>query len=162
MITAFTDVKPLQDMKAVIEQLALSENEMSCENRPVEFERNIVARTPTTWPTIDGYIAVQTASSSSESLALHAGIEIGKMSSVAVVSLAQLHVHSVVASPLNSSQQLLHYVRIIVPLYRYHERSLAGATQLKRRFPRPHQKKSVRHRPYRANPCTEAGINKSV
>ena len=51
---------------------AFSQNtEMSCDNRPHEFERVIVARTLATWLAIDWSIAVQIANPSSESLALH-------------------------------------------------------------------------------------------
>ena len=72
---------------------------MFCENRPDELERVIVAHTLTTWPAADGSVAVQIANPYSESLALHAGLEFGKLPSVAVVSPAQLHVHAVTASP---------------------------------------------------------------
>ena len=44
VVTACTAVKPSHDTEVVIEPRILSENETSCENRPVEFERVIVAR----------------------------------------------------------------------------------------------------------------------
>ena len=37
-ITAFADIRPLQDTEVTIEPRILSENEMSFDNRPVEFE----------------------------------------------------------------------------------------------------------------------------
>ena len=98
VITAFTDVKPSHDTDVVIEPRLLSENEMSCDDCPVEFERAIVARTLATLAS-DGSATVQIANPSSESLALHVGLEIGTLSSVAVVSPAQLHVHAVAATP---------------------------------------------------------------
>ena len=74
VITAFADMKPLQDTEVIIEPRILSENEMSCDIRPVEFERVAVARTLTTWLAADGPVAVQRANPSSESLALYAGL----------------------------------------------------------------------------------------
>ena len=73
VITAFTDIKPLQDTEVIIEPRIRSENDMFCDNRPVDFERVIVARTLTTWLPADGSVAVQIADPYSESLALHAG-----------------------------------------------------------------------------------------
>ena len=50
VITAFTDdVKLSHGTEVVIEPRILSENELSREDRPVEFERVIVARTLVTW-----------------------------------------------------------------------------------------------------------------
>ena len=91
---------------------------MSCDNRPVEFERVIVARTLTTWLAADGSVAVQIANPSSESLALHAGLEIGKLSSVAVVSPAQLHVHAVAAKPNTPTEIAAVRAEIIASLSR--------------------------------------------
>ena len=54
VVTAYTDVKPSHDTEVAIEPRILSENEM-CENRPVEFERAIVARTEAMWSAIDGW-----------------------------------------------------------------------------------------------------------
>ena len=96
----------------------LSENDMSCDHRPVEFERVIVARTLTTWLAADGSVAVQIAHPSSESLALHAGLEIGKLSSVAVVPPAQLHVHAVAATPDTPTEIAAARAEIIAPLSR--------------------------------------------
>ena len=89
---------------------------MSCENRPGELEQVILARTLTTWPAADGSVAVQIANPSSESLALHAGLEIGKLPSVAVVSPAQLHVHAIAASPLTPNEIAATRAEIIAQL----------------------------------------------
>ena len=43
VITSFSDVKPSQDMGVVSEPRLPSENETSCENHLVEFERIIIA-----------------------------------------------------------------------------------------------------------------------
>ena len=118
VITAFTDIKPPQHTEVIVEPRILSENEMSCDNRPVEFERVIVARTLTTRLTADGSVAVQIANPSSGSLALYAGLEIGKLSSVAVVSPAQLHVHAVAATPNTSTEIAAARAEIIAPLSR--------------------------------------------
>ena len=99
VITAFTDLKPSHYTEVVIEPRILSENEMSCDGRPVEFERVIVARTVATWLASDGSVAVQVANPSSESLASHVGLGIGNLSSVAAASPAQLHVHAVAPTP---------------------------------------------------------------
>ena len=88
---------------------------MSYENRPVEFARVIVARTLTTCLATDGSVAVQIANPSSESLALHAGLEIGNVSSVAVVSPAQLHVHAVAVSPTAPTEIAAARAEIIAP-----------------------------------------------
>ena len=106
--------------------------------------------------------AVQIANPSFESLALHTGLEIGKLSSVAVVSPAQLHVHAVAASPktptetaaaraeiiaplskafvdstFTSSQQFWIYVQNTFLLYRYDGRSWISVALPKRRSPSP-------------------------
>ena len=78
VITAFTDIKSLQSTEVIIEPCILSENELSCDNRLVEFQRDVVARTLTTWLAEDGPVAVKIANPSSESLALRAALEIGQ------------------------------------------------------------------------------------
>ena len=118
VVTAFTDIKPLQDTEVIIERRILSENEMSCDIRPVEFEPVIVARTLTTWLAADGSVDVQIPNPSSESVALHAGLEIGNLSSVAVVSPAQLHVHAVAATPNIPTEIAAARAEIIAPLSR--------------------------------------------
>ena len=189
VITAFTDAKPLKDTEVVIEPRILSEQEMSCENCPVEFERVIVARTLATWLAIDGSVAVQIANPSSESLALLVGLEIGNLSSVAVVSPAQLHVHAVAATPTTPTEIAAARAEIVAPLskafvdstftveqqsaildlcakYRpvlsLSRAELGKCTTAEATFPLPPNTKPVSRRPYRANPRTEAIINKCV
>ena len=91
---------------------------MSCDNRPVEFERVIVARTLTTWLAADGSVAVRKTNPSAESLDLHAGLEIEKFSSLAVVSPAQLHVHAVAATPDTPTEIAAVRAEIFAPLSR--------------------------------------------
>ena len=93
---------------------------MSCDNRPVEFERVIVARTLTTWLAAEGSVDVQIASPSSESLVLHAELKIGLLlSSVAVVPPAQqLHVHAVAATPHTPTEIAAARAENIAPLSR--------------------------------------------
>ena len=182
VITAFTNIKPLQDTEVIIEPRILSENEMSCDNRPVEFERVIVARTLTTWLATDGSVAVQIANPSSESLALHAGLEIGKLSSVAVVSPAQLHVYAVAATPSTpiEIEQHVPLPRAFVdstftveqqsaiidlcakcrPVLSSSRAELGKCNTAEAMFPLPAHTKPVSRCPYRANPRTEAVINK--
>ena len=162
---------------------------MSYDNRPVEFERVIVARTLTTWLATDGSVVVQIANPSSESLALHAGLEVGKLSSVAVVSPAQLHVHAVAATPNTPTEIAAARAEIIAPLSRAFVDStftveqqsaildlcakyrpvlslsraeLVECNTAEATFPLPAHTKPVNRRPYRANPRTEAAINKCV
>ena len=189
VITAFTDIEPLHDTEVIIELRILSKNEMSRDNRHVQFERVIVARTLTTWIAGDESVAVQIASPSLESLALHAGLEIGKLSSVAVVSVTQLHVHAVAATSNTPTEIAAARAQIVAPLSRavvdstftveqqsaildlcaayrpvvplsraeFGKCNTAEAT-----FPLPAHIKPVRRRSYRANPLTEAVINKCV
>ena len=158
-------IKPLQDTEGIIEPHILSENGRSCDNRPVDLERVIVDRTLATCLAADGSVTVQIANPSSESLALNAKLEIGKLSSVAVLSPAQLHVHVVPAtpntpgpklqqrvlkllrhdlqnlytllSPLNSCQSSWIYLQNTVLSYRYRERSWVSAILPKQRVPFP-------------------------
>ena len=179
MITSFTDIKLLQDTEFFIEPRILSEGDMSCDNRRVEFERLIVARTLPTWLASDGSVAVQNANPSSESFALHAGLEIGKLWSVAVVSPAQLHVRAVAATPNTPTEIAAARTEIISPLSRAFVDSTftveqQSATQdlcakhrpflsisraelgmcndAEKTFPLPSHTKPVSRRPYRANP----------
>ena len=48
VITACTDIKPRQNMEVIVEPHTLSTKDMSCDNRPVEFERVILPGTLTT------------------------------------------------------------------------------------------------------------------
>ena len=116
IITAFTDVKPSHGTEVVIESCILSENELSCEDRPVEFERVIAARTLAPWLASGGSVAVQVANPSSEIIALHVGLEIGKLSSVAVVSPAQLNVHAVAATPKTPTEIAAARAEMAAPL----------------------------------------------
>ena len=162
---------------------------MSCDNRPVEYERVIVARTLATWLTADGSVAVQISNPSSGSLALHEGLEIGKLSSVAVVSPAQLHVHAVAATPNTPAEIAAAHAETIAPLSRAFVDStftveqqsaildlcanyrpvlslsraeLGKCNTAEPTFPLPADTKPVRRRPYRANPRIKAVINKCV
>ena len=140
------------------------------------------------WLARDG--SVQIANPSSESLALHAGLEIGKLSSVAVVSPAQLHVvHAVAATPNTPTEIASARAEIIAPLSRafvadtftveqqsatldlcakyrpvlsLSRAELGKCNTDEATFPLPAHTKPVSHRPYRANPGTEAVINKCV
>ena len=125
----------------------------------------------------------------SESLALHAGLDIGKLSSVAVVSPAQLHVHAVAATRSTSTEIAAARAEIIAPLSRafvdstftFEQQSaildlcakyrpilslsraeLGMCNTAEATFPLPAHTKPVSRRPYRANPRTEAVINKCV
>ena len=173
VITAFTDIKPLQDLKVIIEPRILSENEMPCDSRLVEFERAIVVCTLTTWPAADGSVAVQIANPSSESLALRAGLEIGKLSSVAVESPARLHVHAVAAAPKSPTEiaaaraelqqsAILDLCAKCRPVLSLSRAELGKCNTAEATFPLPAHTKPVSSLPYRANPRTEAVINKCV
>ena len=162
---------------------------MSCDNRPVEFERVIVARTLTTWLAADESVAVQIATPSSESLALHARLEIRKLSSVAVVSPAQLHVHAVAATPNTPTEIVAARAEIIAPLSREFVEStftveqqsaildicekyrpvvslsraeLGKCNTAEATLFLPAQIKPVSRHPYRANPRIQAVIDKCV
>ena len=89
---------------------------MPWENCPVEFEQVIVACTLASGIAADGSVVVQIAHPSSESLPLHAGLEIRNLSSVAVVSPAQLNVHAVAASPKPSTKLAAARAELIAPL----------------------------------------------
>ena len=156
---------------------------MSCEDHPVEFERITVARTLAAWFASDGSVAVEITNPSSEAIALHVGLEIGKLSSVAVVFPAQLHVHAVAATPKTPTEIAAARAEIAAPLskafvdstftaeqqsakYRpvlsFSRAELGKCTTAEATFPLPVNTKPVSRRPYRANPRTEAIINKCV
>lgn len=56
--TAFTDAKPLHNVEVFDAPCILSENETSCGDGPVEFERAVVARTVTKLLSADNLVAV--------------------------------------------------------------------------------------------------------
>ena len=161
VITVFTGDKLLHDMEVIIEPRILSENEMSCETCPVEFQRIMVACTLTTW-LADGSVAVQIANPSSESIALQCRewklvercSRVPCSAACACCSSITLNadrncsstcrdhcttIHSIcrLPSPLISSQQFWIYVQNTVPGYRYHNRSWVSASLPKRRSPSP-------------------------
>ena len=186
VMTAFIDIKPLK-----IRKLSPSENEMACDNRPVEFERVIVARTVTTWLSADGSVAVQIANPSPESLALHAGLrdwEIVECCRRASCSAA-CNVHAVAAATKTPSEITAARAELIAPLSKAFEGStftveqqstildlcakhrpvlslsraeLGKCNPTEATFPSPAHTKPVSRRPHRANPRTEAVINKCV
>ena len=162
---------------------------MSFENCPVEFERSIVARTVALWSAIDGSVAIQIANPSCESLAQHVRLELGLLSSVAVASSVQLHVHAVAATQKKTADIAAARTEIIAPFskafavctitieqqsavlyicakYRpvlsLSRSELGKFTTAEATFPLPHNTKPVSRRPYRANPRTEAVTNKCV
>ena len=135
---------------------------MSCDNRPVEFERVIVARTLTTWLAADESVAVQMANPSSESLALHAGLEIGKLSSVAVVSPAQLHVHAVAATSNTATEIAAARAENIAPLSRAFVDSTFTGKQQSAILDSCAKYRPVDRPPYRPNPHTSEVIDKCV
>ena len=61
-------------------------------------------------------MAVQVANPSPEIIALHVGLEIGKLSSVAKVSPAQLNVHAVAATPKTPTEIAAARAEIAAPL----------------------------------------------
>ena len=189
VITANTDVKPSNGTEVVIEPRILSANELSCEDRPVESERITVARTLATWLASDRSVAVQIATPSSEAVALHVGLEIGKLSSVAVVSPAQLHVHAVAARPKTPTEfesaraeiaapfskafvhstltaerqvKILNICAKYRPVLSLSRAELSKCTTAEATFPHPVNTKPVSRRLFRANPRTEAIINTCV
>ena len=134
-------------------------------------------------------MAVQVANPSPEIIALHVGLEIGKLSSVAKVSPAQLNVHAVAATPKTPTEIAAARAEIAAPLskaffdstftvehqsaildlcakYRpvllLSKAELGKCTTAEATFSLPVNTKPVSHRPYRANPRTEAIINKCV
>ena len=135
---------------------------ISCDNRPVEFERVIVARTLITWLAADGSVAVQIANPSSESLALHAGLEIRKLSSVAVVSPAQLQVHAVAATPNTPTESAAARAEMIAPLSRAFVDSSSTVKQQSAILDLCAKYRPVDRPPYRPNPRTSEVIDKCV
>ena len=134
-------------------------------------------------------VSIQIANPSCESLALHVGLELGVLPSVAVVSSAQLHVHAVAATPKTPAEIAAARAEIIAPLskafvdstftvaqqsaildrcakYRpvvpLSRAELDKCTTAEATFPLPDNTKPMSRRPYRASPRTEAVINKCV
>ena len=134
-------------------------------------------------------MAVQVANPSPEIIALHVGLEIGKLSSVAKVSPAQLNVHAVAATPKTPTEIAAARAEIAAPLsqafidstftveqqsaildlcskYRpvlsLSRAELGKCITAEATFPLPVNTKPVSRRPYRANPRTEANISKCV
>ena len=155
VIAAFTDIKPVQDTEVItLGKLYV--------NRPVELERVIVARTLTMWLAADGSVAVQIASPSSESLALHAGLEVGKLPSVSVVPPAQLHRHAVAATPSTPTEIAAAHAEVIAPLPRAFLDSAFTGKQQSAIQDLCAKYLPVDRPPYHPNPRTSEAIDKRV
>ena len=189
VVTAFTKRIPSVDTAVVIEPFILSADELSSDKCPPEFERLIIARTLSTWSAVDGSVSVQVANTSSEYLAIHDGLRLGKLSPITIVDPQQLNVHAVASSPKNSSdvarakaelveplkkafaestfnakqqEQVLELCAKYRPVFSLNRRELGKCMTAEATFPMPPDTKPVSRRPYRANPRTESVIDTCV
>ena len=189
IVRAYAETQPSNDTTVVIEPRLLTADEISSGDFPIEFERVIVARTLTTWNAKDGSVYLQVANPSSEHLALHANLEIGTLSPVAIVEPEKLRVHAVAATPktvgelaaareelaeplkkafTNSTFSREQQARVLDlcakyrPVFSLNSSELGKCTTAEATFPMPPNTKPVSRRPYRANPRAEAVINKCV
>lgn len=189
IVQAFTDIKPLADTDVVVEPRVLSTSQMMSADAPVEFERLIVGRTISTWNARDGSVYVHVANTSNEYLTLHKDLEVGKLSTVDVAESEHMHVHAVAATPTTKAAITAARKELVEPLqqafadstfspeqqaqvselcakyrpvFSLNSGELGKCTTTEATFPMPPDTKPVSRRPYRANPRTEAVINKCV
>lgn len=105
---AFSDCLPPRDCTVTVEPRMLTDDEMTDDTSRAAFSHVVIARTLSVWTALDGSVAVQIASPSSNGVAIPASLCLGDLLTVSVAFPDQLHAKAV-ANTLQSAEELSRY-----------------------------------------------------